>query len=109
MSTVSPEINQVLAQMRLMSAQASGQELKPVAESQSAVSFGDILTKSINSVNQAQQTSGTLKTAFESGDPNVSITEVMIASEKSGLAFSAMVEVRNKLVEAYQSVMSQSL
>jgi flagellar hook-basal body complex protein FliE len=40
------------------------------------------------------------------GDPNVSLSEVMIASQKSSLAFSAMVEVRNKFLEAYKEVMS---
>ena len=39
------------------------------------------------------------------GDPNVGITEVMIASQKSSVAFGAMVEVRNKLLEAYKEVM----
>lgn len=104
MSSISPEISQVLAQMRLMQAQAGA--MQPQTESQSAVSFGDILTKSINSVNETQQTAGALKTAFEMGDPSVSITEVMVASEKSSLAFTAMVEVRNKMIEAYKDVMN---
>jgi flagellar hook-basal body complex protein FliE len=106
MSAISPEISQVLAQMRVMSAQVGAGAIQPPAETQSAVSFSDILTNSINSVNEAQQTSSTLKTAFEMGDPNVSITEVMIASEKSSLAFSAMVEVRNKMLDAYKEIMN---
>ncbi len=106
MSTISPEISQVLAQMRVMSAQAQGMAVKPQAEVQSAVSFADVMSKSIDSVNDLQQTSSQLKTSFTRGDPDVSITEVMIASQKSGLAFSAMVEVRNKLVDAYKEVMN---
>ena len=106
MSSISPEISQVLAQMRVMSAQAQGNEIQPQTETQSAVSFGDILSKSINSVNEAQQTAAALKTGFETGDPGISISEVMIASEKSSLAFTAMVEVRNKMIEAYKDVMS---
>lgn len=104
MSSVSPEISQVLAQMRVMTAQA--QQVKPPQEAQAAVSFGDVLSKSIDSVNDLQQQSGALKTAFETGDPNVGITEVMIASQKSKLAFTAMVEVRNKMVEAYKEIMN---
>lgn len=106
MSSISPEISQVLAQMRVMSAQAQASEIQPQAETQSAVSFGDILSKSINSVNETQQTSAALKTGFEMGDPSISISEVMIASEKSGLAFTAMVEVRNKMLEAYKEIMN---
>ena len=106
MSSISPEISQVLAQMRMMQAQAQSEALRPQAETQSAVSFGDILSKSINAVNDTQQTASTLKTAYEMGDPNVSISEVMIASEKSSLAFTAMVQVRNKMIEAYKDIMS---
>jgi len=106
MSTISPEISQVLAQMRVMSAQASGMAVQPQQEVQSTVNFSDMLSKSIDSVNDLQQTSAQLKTSFTQGDPDVSITEVMVASQKSSLAFTAMVEVRNKLVDAYKEVMS---
>lgn len=106
MSAISPEISQVLAQMKVMAAQTQMEAVKPQTEVQSAASFGDILSNSIDAVNQTQKTAAGLKTGFEQGDPNVSITEVMIASEKSSLAFSGMVEVRNKLVEAYKEVMS---
>jgi len=106
MSTVSPEISQVLAQMRIMSAQAQTGAIQPQSETQATVSFGDVLAKSINSVNDLQQTAGSLKTSYEQGDPNVSLSQVMIASEKSSLAFTAMSEVRNKMVEAYKDIMS---
>jgi flagellar hook-basal body complex protein FliE len=106
MSAVSPEISQVLAQMRVMQAQAQSEAVRPQTEVQSTVSFGDVLSQSINSVNNTQQTAAALKTSFEMGDPNVSLSEVMIASQKSKLAFSAMVEVRNKFLEAYKEVMN---
>jgi flagellar hook-basal body complex protein FliE len=89
--------------MRTITAQAQG--VQPQHETQS-VNFSEMLSKSINKVNDLQQTSGQLKTSFEMGDPKVSLAEVMIASEKSGLAFTAMTQVRNKLVEAYKEVMS---
>ena len=106
MSAVSPEISQVLAQKRVMQAQAQSEAVRPQQEVQSTVSFSDIFSQSLDSVNQAQQTSTSLKTSFEMGDPNVSLSDVMIASQKSKLAFSAMVEVRNKFLEAYKEVMS---
>lgn len=83
MTPVSPEVSQLLAQMRVMSAQAQGAAIKPQTEVQSSVSFSDVLTKSVDSVNDLQQRSDQLKTAFTRGDPDVSITEVMIASQKS--------------------------
>ena len=101
----SPEISQVLAQMRVMAAQSQGvvPQAEPVAGSGG---FGDLLKDSINSVNALQKTSGEMKTAFELGEPGVDLAQVMIASQKAGVAFEAMVEVRNKLVEAYKEVMN---
>lgn len=111
MSSISPEISQVLAQMRVMQAQAQAEVAKPeviapVADSESRVSFRDLLTNSLDAVNAAEKESGKLKRAFEMGDPDVSITEVMIASEKSGIAFTAMLEVRKKMLEAYKEIMN---
>jgi len=101
-----PEINQVLAQMRVMAAQTQTGAAVPAAEETGAASFGDLLKNSINAVNETQQTSGQLQSAFEKGEPGVDLAQVMIASQKAGLSFQAMVQVRNKLVEAYKDVMN---
>ena len=44
--------------------------------------------------------------AFELGDPNVSLAEVMITSQKSNLAFEATVQIRNRFLQAYQDIMN---
>ncbi len=98
-------INQVLAQMRAMSIEASG---KPQAASQEG-DFAVMLKQSIDAVNNTQKSSGELAKAFEMGDPDVSLAEVMIASQKASVSFQAMVQVRNKLVEAYQDVMNMPM
>ena len=98
-----PEINQVLAQMRVVRAQAI--EGGTVNESSSG-DFQDLLRRSIDAVNDTQQHASALRGAFERGEENVDLAEVMIASQKSSISFQAMVEVRNKLVEAYKDVMS---
>jgi len=99
-----PEINQVLAQMRVMAAQSQG--AVPAMEETGAPAFGDLLKNSIDAVNDVQQASGQLKTAFELGDTDVDLAQVMIASQKASVSFQAMVQVRNKLVEAYKDVMN---
>ena len=53
-----------------------------------------------------QQTASTMRTALERGEEGVDLTQVMVAMQKSSLSFQAMVEVRNKLVEAYKDVMN---
>ncbi|MES9843304.1 MAG: flagellar hook-basal body complex protein FliE [Candidatus Sedimenticola sp. PURPLELP] len=105
MSTMN--IDQVLAQMRVMAAQASGAP-QPVKESGSA-EFSDLLKQSIDKVNDTQLEAGRMKTAFETGDENVNLAEVMVAVQKSSLSFEAMVQVRNKLVEAYKDVMNMPI
>ena len=68
--------------------------------------FGDMLKRSIDSVNATQQNASSMRTAFEQGEPGVDLAEVMIAVQKSSVSFQAMVEVRNKLVDAYKDVMN---
>ncbi len=100
-------VNQVLAQMRTMSIEASGSPA--VGESGEGSDFAMLLKQSIDSVNDTQKTSGTLSKAFETGDSDVSLAEVMIASQKASVSFQAMVQVRNKLVDAYKDVMSMPM
>lgn len=98
-----PEINQVLAQMRVARAQATGGAAVNEAPQ---TDFRDLLKKSIDAVNDTQQTASELRTSFEKGDDSVDLAQVMIAAQKSSISFEAMVQVRNKLVEAYKDVMN---
>jgi flagellar hook-basal body complex protein FliE len=47
--------------------------------------------------------------AFELGDPNADLVKVMIASQQSQIALRATVEVRNRVVQAYQDIMNMPL
>ena len=101
------DINQVLAQMRVMAAQVENRSLATPQSGEA--SFGDLLKDSINKVNETQKEASQLKTAFDSGQGNVDLAQVMIAAQKSSLSFEAMVQVRNKLVEAYKDVMNMPI
>lgn len=106
MSTTS-NIDQILAQMRTMSAQATA--APKMAEEPATSSFGDLLAQSISQVNETQQQAGELKRAFELGAEDVNLAEVMVAVQKSSLSFEAMLQVRNKLVDAYKEVMNMPI
>ena len=67
------------------------------------------LRGAIAGVNDAQQKSGALAKAFELGEPGADLAKVMVASQQSQIAFRATVEVRNRLVQAYQDVMNMPL
>lgn len=100
--------NALLLQMRAMAARAQGAELaQPAAQTES--NFSSLLRDAVNRVNDMQATSGEMKKAFEAGDPNVDIAEVMIASQKAGLAFQTTMQVRNRVVSAYQDIMNMPL
>lgn len=102
-------VNQVLAQMRRMSIEA-GAGVKPQAlESSEQADFASLLKQSINSVNTQQTTASAMSTAFETGESDVSLAEVMVAMQKASVSFQAMVQVRNKLVDAYKDVMNMPM
>jgi flagellar hook-basal body complex protein FliE len=71
--------------------------------------FGDLMAQAVNKVNETSKASGALQSAYQQGDPNVDITEVMVASQKASVSFQAMLQVRNKLVEAYRDVMNMPI
>ncbi len=103
----SSEINQVLAQMRVMAAQAGAQPVRP--EGGAGSDFSQLLKQSIDTVNDAQLEAGAMKKAFETGQGDVDLAQVMIAIQKSSLSFETMVQVRNKLVDAYKDVMNMPI
>ncbi len=106
MSDIS-SINQVLAEMRRLAAAAQGEAAQgPQATGSSGADFSALLKQSIDQVNDTQKAAGKLSAAFSAGDPNVDVAEVMVALQKAGVAFQAMTEVRNRLVSAYQDIMS---
>ena len=79
------------------------------AQSSSKVSFSDALKSSLDQVNQMQKTSEQLGKNFAMGDDSVSLSDVMIAGQKANIAFQATVQVRNKLVSAYQDMMNMQV
>jgi len=78
-------------------------ESKQASESKN-VSFGDILKKSIEQVNDAQLQADAAIKAAASGE-NTDIHDTMIAIQKADVSLKLMMEVRNKLLEAYQDIM----
>ena len=72
--------------------------------SQGGQEFGDLLKNAVEAVNAMQHEAGRLEEAVAKGE-NVNIHQAVIAGEKAGLSFQLLMQVRNKMVEAYQEVM----
>ncbi|MEJ2229968.1 MAG: flagellar hook-basal body complex protein FliE [Nitrospirales bacterium] len=66
--------------------------------------FGDLLKKAVESVNAMQHEAGRLENAVANGE-NVNIHQAVIAGEKAGLSFKLLMQVRNKVIDAYQEIM----
>lgn len=82
---------------------------RQVDQTQETTNFGDMLSNAVNNVNEVQQNAGDLQTAYNMGDPNVDITQVMIASQKSSVSFEALTQVRNRVVRAYEDIMNMPI
>lgn len=67
-------------------------------------SFQSLLGDALSSLDKLQSDADTSAAKLVSGEP-VELHEVLLATEKASLAFQMVVQVRNKVVEAYQDVM----
>jgi flagellar hook-basal body complex protein FliE len=74
-----------------------------------APGFAQTLSNTIDKVSATQANAGALQQAFELGDPRADLARVMVAMQQSQVAFRATVEVRNRLVQAYQDVMNMPI
>lgn len=99
------KITPMLQEMQIMSLEAQ-RAPQAVTGQQVSQEFGKLLSSAINHVNNLQSASSDLATRFDQGDRSVSLSDVMIARNKSSVAFEATIQTRNKLVEAYKELMN---
>lgn len=74
------------------------------ASGSSSVSFADTLTQAIGNVNELQKTSDKKIQELATGRTD-DVASVMIATEKADIALRTMMQVRNKIIDAYQEIM----
>ena len=110
------DISAVLAQMRAMRAEAvqdlnrsmSTPDIAGAPASPQQTSFGELLRSAVGSVNELQQTSSQTTNNFVTGKEN-DLVKVMVDSQKANLGFQALVQVRNRMVSAYQDIMNMPI
>lgn len=101
-------IEQMLGQLRATSAAAAGKPVDSAAAAGGA-DFASALKTAIDQVNQAQQQAQGMAQSFSAGDTNTNLHEVMLSLQKANVSFQEMIQVRNKLVSAYQDVMNMQV
>lgn len=78
-------------------------------EKPNAPSFGEMFAGAVNQVNDLSKSSSELQTAYMRGDEGVDLARVMIAMNKSSVASEALIQGRNRLVQAYESIMKMPI
>src|SRR5574343_969385 len=99
-------IEQMLSVLRSTAAQASGKPSVENTPTAGGAYFAQILQNSIEKVNQTQQQADQMAEKLAAGDTSQNLHEEMIALQSASVSFQEMVQVRNKLVTAYQDVMN---
>ncbi len=102
-------IDQMLSVLRATAAQAGGRVSEAQSQPAGGANFAQILQNSIDQVNQTQQQAEGMAANFAAGDGNANLHEVMISLQKANISFQEMVQVRNRLVSAYQDVMNMQV
>jgi flagellar hook-basal body complex protein FliE len=95
---------QTLRNYELQAAGSSAQEAEKATSTGSA-GFAQMVQGALSEVNQSQLKSQALQEAYDSGQ-NVPLTDVVIGMQKSSLAFEATLQVRNKVLKAYEQILN---
>jgi flagellar hook-basal body complex protein FliE len=67
--------------------------------------FGDLVRQSVDKVNANQMQATKIASAYERGE-GVPLTDVVLSMQKSSLSFEATLQVRNKVLKAYEDILN---
>ena len=96
---------EVLRSYQSQAAGGAGATTEPAATKVGQPTFFDSVKNALDGVNNAQQKSTAMTDAFDRGE-EVPLTEVVLSMQKSSLAFEATLQVRNKVMRAYEEIMN---
>jgi flagellar hook-basal body complex protein FliE len=77
----------------------------PTNEGAKPEAFGSAMTTALSQVNELQHQAGDISQSYIKGQ-TTDIAAVMMAKQKAALGFEATLQVRNKLLNAYQDIMN---
>ena len=87
----------------LINSDTTGVGPTPRAEVPSKGNFATYMSDAFHNVNDAQQASADLKNAYERGE-DIPLTDVVLSMQKASIGFEATLQVRNKLLKAYEDI-----
>ena len=101
-------VQNVLNQIRALQDVVNQRAPKAVDSAAPDGQFAQVLRASLEQV-QTQVRADGLARAFEQGDSSVNLQDVMISMQKANLSFQTVVQVRNRVVAAYQDIMNMQV
>ncbi len=72
----------------------------------SSGSFSDVMEKMLDTLNESSQKASDLSKRLQMDDPTASVEQTVIAMNTSSLQFTAVVQARNKVMQAYSDIMN---
>lgn len=79
-------------------------DLASTSSAQTGAGFSDVLKSAIRGVDTLQGGADAKVSNLLQGAPNTDVGNVMVSVEKADVAFQLMMQVRNKIVSAYQDI-----
>lgn len=98
-------IEGVLTQMQAAVSVARNQQV----DEQPAISFAGQLNAALDRISDTQNSARAQAEKFALGEPGVALNDVMTDLQKSSVSLQLGIQVRNKLVTAYQEMMSMQV
>ncbi|HEX4880527.1 MAG TPA: flagellar hook-basal body complex protein FliE [Limnobacter sp.] len=80
----------------------AGSKPRPVDQ----VSFADAIAKALEEASMSSEKAAELGKRLQMDDPTASVEETVLASNMSSIQFTAVVQARNKILQAYNDIMN---
>jgi len=93
----------------MAAAQGGSAQAASATGASDGVDFSSVLKSSLDGVSQAQNQAEAMQKAFVMGDDKVSLSDTMISMQKANIEFQTTVQVRNKMVAAYNDIMNMQV
>ncbi|MFY9995306.1 MAG: flagellar hook-basal body complex protein FliE [Leclercia sp.] len=99
-------IEGVISQLQATAMTARNQN---VADVQPTVSFAGQLHAALDRISETQGAARTQAEKFTLGEPGIALNDVMTDMQKASVSMQMGIQVRNKLMQAYQDVMNMQV
>jgi flagellar hook-basal body complex protein FliE len=102
------DVNGLMAQMQRLALAAQGRAVQAGAAAEQT-DFAALLRGMLDQVNRSQQQADAMARSFSAEEGTWDLPQVMVELQKARLSFQTLLQVRNRVVQAYQDIMNMPL